>query len=235
MGWPAQRLPEFSAVYSVLLVSSFRLVRDVVRALIETGQDFHVVGEASDRSRTLQTASNLRPDLILFDLDPDYSAGIATIREIVKDRPDVRIVAFSMHSEDPIVESVLRAGARGFLSKAGPSWELASVLKVVARGEAYLSPCIAARVVDWVRNRQLMSTPVPVLVGLKEREIEVLRLLAEGQASKEIAGTLNLAVETVRTYRKTLMKKLKVHNVAELIQFAIAAGLMTIPGASEPD
>ncbi len=235
MGWPAQRLPEFSAVYSVLLVSSFRLVRDVVRALIETGQDFHVVGEASDRSRTLQTASNLRPDLILFDLDPDYSAGIATIREIVKDRPDVRIVAFSMHSEDPIVESVLRAGARGFLSKAGSSWELASVLKVVARGEAYLSPCIAARVVDWVRNRQLMSTPVPVLVGLKEREIEVLRLLAEGQASKEIAGTLNLAVETVRTYRKTLMKKLKVHNVAELIQFAIAAGLMTIPGASEPD
>jgi DNA-binding NarL/FixJ family response regulator len=235
MAWPAQRPQESSTVHSVLLVSSFQLVREVVRALIETGEDFHVAAEAGDRSGTLRIARDLRPDLILFDLDPEYAAGIETIREIIRDRPGVRVVAFSMHSEDLIIDSVLRAGVRGFLSKTGPSWELTAVLRVVAGGEAYLSPRIAARVMDWVKNRKLTNTRVPALAGLKEREIEVLGLLAEGRTSKEIAGDLNLAVETIRTYRKSLMKKLQVHNVAGLIQFAAAAGLMTIARAKESE
>jgi DNA-binding NarL/FixJ family response regulator len=229
MAWPAQSLPESSVVYSVLLVSSFRLVREVVRTLIENNKEFQVVAEAGDRRGTLRISNELRPDLILFDLDPDYAAAIETIREVVRDRPGVRIVVFSMHSEDLIIESVLRAGVRGFLSKTGPSWELAAVLRVVARGEAYLSPCIAARVMEWIRSRELTCMPIPALAGLKEREIEVLRLLAEGLATKEVAVALNLAVETIRTYRKSLMKKLQVHNVAELIQFAATAGLMKTP------
>lgn len=235
MAWPAQGLPESSVVYSVVLVSSFRLVREVVRTLIETGEEFQVVGEAGDRMGTLRIASDLRPDLFLFDLDPDYAAGIATIREIVRDRPGVRIVVFSMHSEDLIIESVLRAGVRGFLSKTGPSWELAAVLHVVARGEAYLSPRIAARVMEWVTNRELNCAPIPALAGLKDREIEVLSLLAQGLASKEVAEALNLAVETIRTYRKSLMKKLRVHNVAGLIQFAATSGLIKIAHAKEAE
>ena len=223
---PAQGVPEYSAVYSVLLVSSSRLVREVVRALIEGGKDFQVVAEAGDRKGTLRISNDVRPDLILFDLDPDYAAGIETIREIVKDRPGVGVIVFSMHIEDLIIESVLRAGVRGFLSKTGPSFELTEVLKAVAEGEAYLSPRIASRVMGWVKNRRLTNTPLPALAGLKEREIEVLSLLAEGRTTKEVAGFLNLAVETVRTYRKSLMKKLQVHNVAGLIQFASAAGLM---------
>jgi len=235
MTWPAQSLPKSSVVYSVLLVSSFRLVREVVRTLIETGEEFQVVAEAGDRSGTLRISNELRPDLILFDLDPDYAAAIETIREVVRDRPGVRVIVFSMHSEDLIIERALRAGVRGFLSKTGPSWELTAVLHVVARGEAYLSPRIAARVMEWVTNRELKCTPIPALAGLKDREIEVLSLLAEGLTSKEVAEALNLAVETIRTYRKSLMKKLQVHNVAGLIQFAATSGLVKIARAKEAE
>src|SRR6185503_5685763 len=162
--------------------------------------------------------SDLRPDLILFDLDPDYATRIETIRLIIRTRPDIRIIALSARGEDIIIESALRAGVRGFLSKAGPSCELAAVLQVVAQGEAYLSPRIAARVMDWVKKREVTGPPIPALAALTEREAEVLRLLAAGSTSKEIAAALNLAVETIRSYRKTLMKKLEVHNVAELLQ-----------------
>jgi DNA-binding NarL/FixJ family response regulator len=213
---------------SIIVVSTFRLVREAVRALIERDQAFHVIAEAEDRTETLRVVSDLRPDLILFDLDPDYAATIETIRLLIRDRPDSRIIALSAHGEDVIIESALRAGVRGFLSKTGPSYEITAVLHVVAQGEAYLSPRIAARVMDWVKNREVTGPPIPVLAALTEREAEVLRLLAAGRTSKEIAATLNLAIETIRSYRKTLMKKLGVHNVAELLQFAASAGLITI-------
>ena len=112
---------DFQAVSSILLVSSFRLVREATRALIERHEEFQVIGEAGDRSHALRVLSNLHPGLILFDLDPDYASGIETIRDIVTDRPSITIVAVSMHSEDAIVESALRAGVRGFISKAGRS------------------------------------------------------------------------------------------------------------------
>ena len=220
-------------MHSVILVSSFRLVREAVRALIERDQTFHVIAEAEDRTDTLRVVSDLRPDLILFDLDPDYATRIETIRLIIRTRPDIRIIALSARGEDIIIESALRAGVRGFLSKAGPSCELAAVLQVVAQGEAYLSPRIAARVMDWVKKREVTGPPIPALAALTEREAEVLRLLAAGRTSKEVAAALNLAVETIRSYRKTLMKKLEVHNVAELLQFAASAGLMEIAETEE--
>jgi len=218
-----------------MLVSSFRLVREAVRALIEGGEAFHVVAEADGHSHTLRAAADLRPDLILFDLDPDYGARIETIRQLISSFPGIRVIAFSQHTDDAIVERALRAGVRGFLSKAGPSLELAAVLQLVAEGEAYLSPWIAARVIDWVKKREVVSTPAPSLKGLTKREIELLRLLGEGKTSKEAAAVLDLAVESVRTYRKSLMKKLNVHNVAGLIRFATSEGLIRITRASNPN
>lgn len=213
---------------SILLVSSFRLLREATRALIERHEDFQVIGETDGGSHTLRVLSSLRPDVILFDLDPDYAGAIGTISEIVRDRPSIKIIALSMRDEDAIVESALRAGVRGFISKAGRSADLVEVLTTVARGESYLSPHIAGQVMDWVRKRTLMSTRNPALAGLFEREVQVLRLLAEGRSSKEVATALNLAVETVRTYRKSLMKKLKIHNVAELVHFAASAGVIVL-------
>lgn len=218
-------------MYSVVLVSSFRLTREAVKALIERHEDFKVIGEADDRGHTLRLLSNLKPDVILFDLDPEYDAAIESIRRIIKDRPGVKIVALSMHSEDAIVESALHSGVCGYMSKGGSSADVVEVLRTVARDGAYLSPVAAARVVDWIRN--VKGNPHPALRNLTERERQVLRLLAEGKATKEVAITLDLGVETVRTYRKHLMKKLQVHNVTELIQFALAAKVIAISGPED--
>ena len=218
-------------MYSVLLVSSLRLVREAVKALIDRYKDFQVVGEADDRSQTLRILTSLRPDVILFDLDPDCEARIETIREITKVHPGVKIVALSTHSEATVLRSAVRAGVRGFISKTGPSTDVVEVLKIVARGGAYLSPNVAAEVMDWVKHAK--SEANPALESLTEREKQVLRLLAEGKGSKEIASDLNLGIETIRTYRKTLMQKLDIHNVSELIKFAFSSGVIVIPAAKD--
>jgi DNA-binding NarL/FixJ family response regulator len=222
---------EVQGMYSVLLVSSLRLVREAVKALIDRDEDFQVTGETDDRSQTLRILTTLRPDVILFDLDPDYEARLETIREIIKEHPGIKVVALSMHGEGAILRSAVRAGVRAFMSKAGPSTDVVEVLKIVVRGGAYLSPNIATQVMDWVKNSKSESNPA--LESLTEREKQVLRLLAEGKGSKEIASDLNLGVETIRTYRKTLMQKLGIHNVTELIKFAFSNGVIVIPASKD--
>jgi DNA-binding NarL/FixJ family response regulator len=217
-------------VYSVLLVASFRLVREGMRAIIDRDKNFRVIGETDDRGQTLRLAGTQCPDVILFDLDPAHDAGIETISEIVRNHPGSRIIALSMRCEDALIESAVRAGVLGFICKGEPSDNLTDILKTVAQGGAYLSPLIVGQLMDHLKNGELRSTPNPALAGLTEREVQVLRLLAGGLASKEVAAALNLAVETVRSYRKSLMKKLKVHNVAGLVQFASSAGVIVVAG-----
>jgi len=219
---------EFQALHSVLLVSSFRLIREALRVLIERHDGFKVTGETDDTGQTLQALGHLRPDVIVMDLDPDYAAAIETIREIVKHRPEIKIIVLSKHLEDTIVGNVLRAGARGFVSKEGSSVELVEALNTVARGQAYLSPVVAAQVMEWVRSGEPQGEHHSALEGLTEREIQVLRLLAGGRVTKEVAAALDLEVETVRSYRKSLMKKLQIHNIAELMRLAVLAGVITI-------
>lgn len=215
-------------VPSVMLVSNYRLLRETIRLLIEGGRGFQVLAETDERGQTLRAATDLRPDLIVFDLDPDWTGAIVTIRQLIRNCPGSQVVALSLHTEDAIVEGTLRAGVRAFLSKEGPSEEIVAVLRLVANGEAYLSPRIAARVMDWVKNREIAGASIPALVGLTERELETLRLLAEGRSSKEVAVALDLSVETVRTYRKFLMRKLKVHNLAGLVRIAATTGLLSV-------
>jgi two-component system response regulator NreC len=215
-------------VYSVLLVASFRLVREGMRALIERDKNFEVIDETDDRSHTLRLLGTLRPDVIVFDLDPDHATGIETISAIVRNHSGIQIIALSTRCEDVMLDSAVRAGVRGFIWKAEPSDNLADILKTVAQGGAYLSPRLVGRVMDRLKNDELQSKSIPALEGLTEREAQVLRLVAEGRATKEVASALDLSVETVRTYRKTLMKKLKVHNVAELVHFAASAGVIVV-------
>src|SRR6266849_8373858 len=199
-----------------------------MRALIDRDKNLQVIGETDDRSETLRLLGRHLPDVILFDLDPAHDAGIETIREIVRNHPGIRIIAISMRCEDVIVHGAVRAGVIGFICKAEPSDNLTAILNTVAEGGAYLSPRLVGRVMDRLKSGELRSTPNPALEGLTEREVQVLRLLAEGLASKEVAAALNLAVETVRSYRKSLMKKLKIHNVAGLVQFAASAGVIAV-------
>jgi two-component system, NarL family, nitrate/nitrite response regulator NarL len=204
-----------------------------MRALIDREENFQVIGETDDRGQTLQFLDSHRPDVILFDLDPDEGACIETISEIARNHPGIRIIALSMHCEDAIVESTVCAGVAAFIYKAEPADNLTNILKTVAGGGAYLSPLVVGQLMDRLKSGELRSTPNPALKGLTQREVQVLRLLAGGLASKEVAADLNLAVETVRSYRKSLMKKLKVHNVAGLVQSAASAGLIVVAGSTD--
>ena len=186
-----------------------------------------MIGETDDWSRMVRLLDSL-PDVILFDLDPVHDAGIQTISEILRNHPGIRIIALSMRCEHAIVEGAVRAGVVAFMCKAEPSDNLTDILKNVAQGGAYLSPLIVRQLIDRLKNGELRSTPNPALEGLTEREVQVLRLLAEGLANKEVASALDLTVETVRSYRKSLMKKLKIHNLAGLVQFAASAGVIVV-------
>jgi len=226
---------EFQTLYSILLVSSFRLIREAMRVLIESHEGFKVTGETNDTGQTLQALGNLRLDVIVIDIDPNYAAAIETMRAVIKHRPCIKVIVLSKHLEHSIVANVLRAGARGFVSKAGSSSELVEALITVARGQAYLSPAVAAQVMEWVKSGEPQGEHDSALECLTEREIQVLRLLAEGKVSKEVAASLDLGVETVRSYRKSLMKKLQIHNVAELMRFAVLAGVITIQSTDPGD
>jgi two-component system response regulator NreC len=219
-------------VYSVLLVSSFQLVREALRALIERQKGFQVLGETDGVEHTLRALRNLRPDAVLVDLDPDHAAAVEMLKGIDKHHPDIRVTVLSTQLEDAIVVSALRAGVRGFVSKLGTSRELFETLKTVAQGEACLSPLVAAWLMEWVRDGKPPGSRSNTVDGLTQREIQVLRLLASGRVNKEIAATLNLGVETVRSHRKSLMNKLEIHNVAELTRFAVLAGVV---GIAEPE
>jgi DNA-binding NarL/FixJ family response regulator len=199
-----------------------------VRALIERHEHFQVFGEADDLEHTLRALRNLRPDVILMDLDPDHAAAIEIIKGTIKHHPDVRAAVIATHIDDAVVESALRAGVRGFISKARSSSELFEILKAVARREAYLSPLVATWLMEWVRNGKPPRIRDSTLEGLTQRELQVLRLLAEGRVNKEIAAALKVGVETVRSHRKSLMNKLEIHNVADLTRFAISAGVVAI-------
>ena len=222
------RPQELAKVYSVLLVAIFQLVREGIRAVIERDSDFQVIIEAGDRSQIMQALDTLRVDLIVFELDPDRALSIETIKLILQNYPSNKIIALSTYDDDAIVENVVRAGVRGFLSKGEPSGDLLKALKMVAEGGAYLSPAIVARVMDLVRTRELRNRRHPALNILSNREVQVLKLLAEGKTATEIANVLHLSADTVRTYRKTMMHKLKIYSLSQLMQFALSVGLIVI-------
>jgi DNA-binding NarL/FixJ family response regulator len=135
-------------VPSVLLVSRCQLVREAVRALIERHANFQVLGEAGDLEHTLRALRNLRPDVVLVDLDPDHAAAVDMIDGIVKYHADIGVIVLSTHLEDDVVES----GCPRFISKASSSRELSEIPETVARGEAYLSPLLATWLMEWVRS-----------------------------------------------------------------------------------
>jgi DNA-binding NarL/FixJ family response regulator len=152
--------------------------------------------------------------------------GVDTTTELLRQHPAVKVVMLSMYDDEDSVVSSIRAGARGYVVKRASSGDLLDALRVVARGGSYLSPHVSEQLLARIRRGQAVAPGRhPSLAQLTPREFQVLGLIVEGKASKEIAVMLNLGVETVRSYRKTMMKKLHVNNVAGLIHVAMAAGL----------
>jgi two-component system, NarL family, response regulator LiaR len=189
-----------------------------------------IAGEAENGPDALMSSKRLRPDLVLMDIGLPGLNGVETTTEILRAIPELKIVILSMYDDENSVLGAMRAGARGFILKKASDVDLVGALRMVAAGGMYVSPQVSDRLLIRIQkgNLEAQAAP-PALAGLSPRELQVLRLVAEGKSSKEIAGLLDLSEQTVRSYRKTLMRKLHVNNAVTLTQLAYSTGLAQVP------
>ncbi len=218
--------------FSVLLVDDHKIMRDGIKAILRQNADFTVAGETDNGTDAVQMAKQLRPDIVLMDIGLQGLNGIEATTEILRHCPEVRVIILSMYDDEHSVVSAIRSGARAFVLKKASDSDLVDALRTVGKGGSYLSPQVSDRLLNRIQRGDLESKPLPaVLEALSPRELQVLRMVAEGQTSKDIAVMLDLGLQTVRSYRKTMMKKLNVNNVASLTQLALSAGITQLTGS----
>lgn len=204
------------------MVDDHAIVRKGVRVLLEAEEDFEVVGEAAGGHAALEEVQRLKPDLVLMDITlPDMNGleAAVLIREAV---PEAKIVIFTMHEDEDYFFRALQAGAVGYIVKGASGDQIMSALRAAESGGAFLSPALAKSLV----SGYLRQNDSPQVKSLSERELEVLRLLADGLVNKEIASRLGITVSTAQTYRTRIMEKLELHTVPELIRYAIRKGII---------
>jgi DNA-binding NarL/FixJ family response regulator len=211
--------------FNIVLVDDHKLVRDGVRTLLERGADFHVVGEAENGMDAVHLCKKTNPDIVLMDIGLPGMNGIEATTELLRHCPGIKVVILSMYDDENSVVSAIRSGARAFVLKKASSGELLDALRTVARGGSYLSSQVSDRLLQRIQRGDLQTHDKTPLDSLSPRELQVLRMVAEGKTSKDIAVMLDLGLQTVRSYRKTMMKKLGVNNVAGLTHLALAAGI----------
>lgn len=213
----------------VLLADDHTLFRQGIRNLLATEPDLEVIGEVSNAGDAMEKSTELRPDVVLMDIGmPGFSSFEAT-RQIKRERPETKVLFLTMYDdEDYLVES-MEVGGNGYVLKDCPAPQLLAAIRDVQKGGSYLSPKMLSQLVDDFRSRVKSSARVPRFATLTAREKEVLKMLAEGQSVKEIACALNLSVKTVEAHKFNLMRKLDIHNKAQLVQYAIQKKIIQIP------
>lgn len=207
----------------VLLADDHALVRAGIRSLLGAMAEVEVVGEASSGEEALELAQRQHPDVVLMDIAMRGITGLEAAAAMRERLPSVRVVILSMHSGEEYVLQALRAGAAGYLLKDAATGELELALRSVMRGESWLSPAVSRQVVEGYVQRTGGETAPEVLTA---RQREVLRLVAGGKSTKEIAFLLNLSVKTVETHRAQIMDRLGIRDVAGLVRYALRTGLV---------
>ncbi len=210
----------------ILLADDHKMVREGLSLLLRSEPDMEVVGEAEEGATATRLARELKPDVIIMDVNMPGMDGIDATRRILMDMPEVKLIAISMYAKKSFITEMLKAGASGYILKEQAFDELVRAIKMVISNETYLSSKVAGIVVDdYVQNHNGRRSATEVLT---QREREVLRLLAEGKPSKEIALLLDISVKTIDACRRRIMQKLNVQSLAELVKYAIREGLTTI-------
>lgn len=207
----------------VLLADDHSLVRAGIKLLLGAMHEVEVVGEAASGEEALVLAASAKPDVVLMDVAMRGITGLEAAARLRERHPEIRVLILSMHSGEEYVLQALRAGAAGYLLKDAATGELELALRGVMRGESWLSPAVSRQVVEGYEQRA-GGTATPEVLTARQRE--VLRLIAGGKSTKEIAFLLNLSVKTVETYRAQLMERLGIRDVAGLVRYALRTGLL---------
>ena len=212
---------------SILLCEDHAIVRQGLCQLLETEGNFEVVGQAQTGREAVLHAAKLGPDVILMDIAMPELNGLEATRQILTARPAAKIVILSAHSDDEYVERATAVGAVGFLEKQTSAEILIKAIHEVAKGKKFYSPTVAKRLADGQRRAVDRDGQVkPHAARLTSREGEVLQLVAEGKANKQVAGLLDISIKTVEKHRQHLMDKLNIHDTAGLTRYAIATGVI---------
>jgi two-component system response regulator NreC len=213
----------------ILICDDHVLFAEGIKAILRTEQGIEVVGEVRDGRQAVEKVKELRPDVVLMDVSMPDLSGFEATRRVHEADPSVKVLMLTMHDEEELVARCLEAGAAGYIIKDAPATQLIYAIETVMKGERYLSPVVLKKVVaGYVKNSKRPQTSYD---RLSAREREILKLLAEGLTVKEIATRLNLSVKTVDVHKYNLMRKIDVHDRAELIRYAIQKRLIEVPVA----
>jgi DNA-binding NarL/FixJ family response regulator len=215
----------------VFLTDDHTLFRQGIRTLLASEPDIETVGESANANDAVEKVSELRPDVVLLDISMPGMSSFQAIRQIHKLRPETKVLLLTMYDDEDYLAEGMESGANGYILKDSPSEHLLLAIREVHRGGSYMSPRMLSHLVDDFRTRARAEHPIPRFDTLTGREKEVLKLLAEGNSVKEIAGDLDLSLKTVETHKFNLMRKLDIHNKAQLVQYAIQKKIIRLPAA----
>lgn len=213
----------------VLLVDDHAMVREAIARALGAEDDIHVVAQAPDGRAGVAAAARLRPDVATLDVAMPSLNGLDAARRIRSVAPDTRILMLTAHEEDVFLDRALENGVDGYVSKRSPVDSLAQAIRDVAAGRRAFSPKMAARIAEKGSPRGRTAGRKSI-ARLSTREIEVLQLVAEGHPNKEVATRLGISIKTVEKHRQKLMDKLQLHETAGLTRYAVASGLIEVPG-----
>ena len=213
----------------VLLADDHTLFRQGMKTLIAAESDLEVAGEASNGIDAAEKAEQLKPDVVLMDIGMPGPSSFEITRQIRRNHPETKVLFLAMYDDEDYLVEGMEVGASGYVLKDSPAAQLVSAVRDVHRGGSYLSPRMLAQLVDDFRTRIKSTDRLPRFATLTPREKEVLKMLAEGDSVKEVATQLNLSVKTVEAHKFNLMRKLDIHNKAQLVQYAIQKKIIQIP------
>jgi DNA-binding NarL/FixJ family response regulator len=204
---------------TVLLVDDHSLVRRGFRRMLEDESDMEVVGEAGNGEDSIKLAKELHPQVVVMDCALPGMNGLQATRQIIHDSPNTAVLMLSMHTEGTWVRQAIEAGARGYVLKNAMDLELSAAIRKVAAGETVFDPQVEQRTV--LKGERSAA--------LTQRELEVLQMIVDGKSNKEIATALDLSANTIAVHRANIMNSLGIHKTAELVVYAIRAGLVNVP------
>jgi DNA-binding NarL/FixJ family response regulator len=212
---------------TLLLSDDHTVVREGLRLIVEKEIDIQVVGEATNGQQSVREAKRLKPSVVLQDLSMPLLNGLEAARQIAREVPSARVLILSGYSDDAYIERAVEAGAAGYLMKETAGDDLLRAIREIASGNAFFSPPVARRILkQWQEKLPNGSSGETRTPKLTSRQTEILQLIAEGYATKQIADLLFLSVKTVEKHRQDLMNTLNIHNIASLTRYAVSSGVV---------
>jgi DNA-binding NarL/FixJ family response regulator len=215
----------------ILLADDHEVVRRGLCALLRAKPEWEVCGEAVDGREAVEKALELKPDVVILDVGMPNLNGLEATRQIIKARPQIRVLILTLHDSDQLVQEVLNAGARGFLLKSDAARDLVTAVEALRNNKIYFTPKVASMVLEGFLRRNDNETPVgaaPARSHLTPREREIVQLLAEGKSSRDVAEALGLSIKTAETHRANIMRKLNLHSVSDLVLYAVRNNIVHV-------